>query len=164
MNRAIRVGLFIAAFFAWFAGLVPGANANPQANQCTAESGTGSYGFTLTGVLIASTGPVPIAAVGRASVDVSGHVTGTEARSVGGGFANETLSGTITVNPDCTGSMTLEFFENGALVRTSVLSTVSVNKQRELQMMQSSLTLPNGVSVPVVVTVNAKKIFTREDD
>src|SRR5215469_6984632 len=56
-------------------------------------------------------GPVPIAAVGRASVDAAGNVTGTEARSVAGGYAEETLSGTISVNPDCTGSMTIRFYE-----------------------------------------------------
>ena len=160
MKRAIHFVMFATIFSILLAGVAPLA----QANQCTAQNAAGAYGFTLTGVLITSTGPVPIAAVGRASVDISGHVTGTEARSVGGGFANETLSGTVTVNPDCTGSMTINFYEAGQLVRTSVLSIVFVNNQRELQMVQSSLTLPNGVSLPVVITVNAKKIFTDQDD
>jgi hypothetical protein len=133
-----------------------------QAGQCTVPGAAGTYGFTLTGVLITPNGPVPIAAVGRASVETSGHVSGTEARSVGGGFANETLSGTLSVNPDCTGSLTVNFYEAGQLVRTSVLSTISVDNQRELRMVQSSLTLPNGVSVPVVVTVNAKKVFVED--
>ena len=121
-------------------------------------------GFTITGVVIPPAGSVPIAAVGRSSVDGSGHVTGTEARNVGGGFASETLSGTFNVNPDCTGTLTLNFYEAGQLVRTSVLSVVSVNNQKELQMVQSSLTLPNGVNVPVVVTANAKKTFTEQED
>jgi hypothetical protein len=160
MKRAIRFVVFATLFAILLASVAPLA----QANQCTAQNAAGAYGFTLTGVLITSTGPVPIAAVGRASVDISGHVTGTEARSVGGGFANETLSGTVTVDPDCTGSMTMNFYETGQLVRTSVLSIVFVNNQRELQMVQSSLTLPNGVSLPVVITVDAKKIFTDQDD
>jgi hypothetical protein len=160
MKRAIHFVVFATLFAILLVSVAPLA----QANQCTAQNAAGAYGFTLTGVLLTSTGPVPIAAVGRASVDISGHVTGTEARSVGGGFANETLSGTVTVNPDCTGSMTINFCEAGQLVRTSVLSIVFVNNQRELQMVQSSLTLPNGVSLPVVITVNAKKIFTDQDD
>lgn len=160
MKRIIQF-LLLGAF-----SLAAAAVATPvaEADQCTALKAAGNYGFTLTGVLITTGGPVPIAAVGRASVDISGHVTGTEARSVGGGFANETLSGTITVNPDCTGSMNVNFYEAGQLVRTSVLSIVFVNNQQELQMVQSSLTLPNGANVPVVVTVNAKKIFTDQED
>jgi hypothetical protein len=153
MKRAIHFVVFATLFAILLVSVAPLA----QANQCTAQNAAGAYGFTLTGVLLTSTGPVP-------SVDISGHVTGTEARSVGGGFANETLSGTVTVNPDCTGSMTINFCEAGQLVRTSVLSIVFVNNQRELQMVQSSLTLPNGVSLPVVITVNAKKIFTDQDD
>ena len=130
-----------------------------QAHECTALGAAGKYGFTLTGVLITSTGAVPAAATGKATVDISGHVTGSESRSVGGGYAEETLSGTLTVNADCTGVMTLEFFEDGTLARTSVLSVVFVNNQSELQMVQKSLTLPNGATVPVVITANAKKQF-----
>jgi hypothetical protein len=130
------------------------------AHGCTNMEAAGKYGFTLTGVLITATGAVPAAAVGKAIVDTSGHVTGSEARSVGGGYAEETLSGTLTVNSDCTGTLTLEFFEAGTLVRTSVLSVVFVNNQTELQMVQKSLTLPNGAAVPVVITAVAKKQFT----
>jgi hypothetical protein len=130
-----------------------------QAHECSMLGAAGKYGFTLTGVLITSTGAVPVAAVGKATVDVSGHVTGSESRSVGGDYAEETMSGTLTVNSDCTGTMTVEFFENGALARTSVLSLVFVNGQMELQMAQKSLTLPNGITVPVVITAIAKKQF-----
>ena len=126
-------------------------------HECSMARAAGTYGFTLTGVLITSTGTIPVAAVGKATVDVSGHVTGGESRSVGGDYAEETMSGTLTVNSDCTGTMTVEFFENGALVRTSVLNVVFVNDQMELQMVQKSLTLPNGAMVPVVITANAKK-------
>ena len=130
-----------------------------QAHECTMLGATGKYGFTLTGVLITPTGAVPAAAVGKAIVDTSGHVTGSESRSVGGEYAEETLSGTLALHSDCTGTMTLEFFEDGALARTSVLSVVFVNGQTELQMVQKSLTLPDGTAVPVVITANAKKQF-----
>ena len=130
-----------------------------EAHECSTMGAAGRYGFTLTGVLITSTGAVPVAAVGKATVDVSGHVTGGESRSVGGDYAEETMSGTLVVNSDCTGTMTVEFFENGALVRTSVLNVVFVNGQTELQMVQKSLTLPDGTTVPVVITANAKKQF-----
>jgi hypothetical protein len=95
-----------------------------------------NFGFTLTGVVILPTGPVPIAAVGRAALEASGNVTGTESRSVGGGFADETFTGTYTVNADCTGTATLKFYESGQLVRTSVLSIVFDSSAREIRMVQ----------------------------
>jgi len=50
------------------------------------------------------------------------------------------------------------------LVRTSVLSLVFDNNQREIRMVQKSLTLPNGTALPVVITVEARKMFTQDDD
>lgn len=156
MKRIIQAVMFLGILTAAMVAPAPIA----AAHGCTNLQAAGNYGFTLTGVLITSTGAVPAAAVGKAIVDTSGHVTGSEARSVGGGYAEETLSGTLTVNSDCTGTLTLEFFEAGTLVRTSVLSVVFVNNQTELQMVQKSLTLPNGATVPVVITAAAKKLFT----
>ncbi len=155
----VRTSLGII-LFATLAGMAPAANAR----SCSLAGTAGKYGFTLTGVVILPTGPVPIAAVGRASLDAAGNASGAESRSVGGGFADETFTGTYTVNPDCTGTATIDFFESGQLVRTSVLSLVFDNNQREIRMVQKSLTLPNNVSLPVVITVEARRIFSEEDD
>ena len=124
----------------------------------------GKYGFTLTGTVILPTGPVPIAAVGRAVLEANGNVKGTESRSVGGGFADETFAGTYTLNSDCTGSATIAFYESGQLVRTSVLSLVFDDHEREIRMVQKSLELPNGTFLPVVITVEARKILEEDED
>lgn len=116
------------------------------------------YGFTLTGTLLLPTGPVPGGAVGRVTLDAQGNASGTEARNVGGGFAYETLKGTFAVNPDCTGTATVQFFESGNLVRTSVIATVWDDNANELRFIQESLVLPDGTNVPVVVTGEARKI------
>lgn len=128
------------------------------AAQCSLHKGAGTYGFTLNGVVILPTGPVPIAAVGKAVLDSSGSASGTESRSVGGDFADETFTGTFSVNPDCTGSATLNFYEAGQLVRTSVLSLVFDDRQHEIRMVQKSLQLPTGAFLPVVITVEARSI------
>jgi len=114
--------------------------------------------------VILPTGAVPIAAVGAATVDANGNVTGIEARTVGGEYADETMRGTLTVNADCTGSMTVNFYETGQLVRTSILSIVFDDNQREVRMVQKSLQLPNGAFLPVVITVEGKKSFTEDED
>ena len=81
---------------------------------------------------------------------------------MGGGFADETFTGTLTVNPDCTGATTIKFFESGVLARTSVLSLVFDDNMKELRLVQKSLTLPDGTNVPVVITVEAEKMFPSE--
>ena len=147
-----------------FAALVVMVPTAAQAGQCSLGNAAGKYGFTLSGILIVSTGPIPVAAVGRAVLDAAGNASGTESRSIGGGFADETFTGTYTVNPDCTGAATLHFYEAGQLVRTSVLSIVFDNNEREIRMVQKSLQLPNGAFLPVVITVEARKIFTEDED
>jgi len=151
------MGLFLLATFV---GGVPAA----RAHSCSTQKAAGDYGFTLTGVILTSSGSIPAAAVGRATVDVSGHVTGSEARSVAGGYADETLTGTLTVNSDCTGSMTLNFYEAGTLARTSVLSVAFVDNKQALRMVQKSFTLPNVANLPVVITAEAKRTFIDQLD
>ena len=54
--------------------------------------------------LILPSGPAPVAAVGLVTFELNGNVTGSQDRSVGGAFAHETITGTFTVNRDCTSS------------------------------------------------------------
>jgi hypothetical protein len=137
--------------------LVPAAQAD---DSCSTAKAAGDWGFTLTGMLLTPTGAVPAAAVARGTIDAEGNVTSaTEARNVGGGFANETITGSWTVNSDCTGTLTINAYESGKLVRTSVLSLVFVDNMREVLMVQQSLTLPDGTTLPVVVTVEGKRAF-----
>ena len=91
-------------------------------------------------------------------MDAEGNVTGTEARNLGGGYAEETLSGNWTVNADCTGTATVSFYEAGHLLRVSVVTIVFDENSKEVRMVQKSLTLPDGTEVPVVVTVEGRKI------
>jgi hypothetical protein len=125
--------------------------------RCSTKSVAGDWGLTLTGTILLPTGAVPAAAVVNASVDRDGNSTGTEGRNVGGGYADETLAGSWTVNPDCTGSLTVNFYESGQLVRTSVLTIVFDDNSKQVRMVQKSLTLPDGTQLPVVITVQGRK-------
>jgi hypothetical protein len=132
------------------------------AETCSNAKAAGQWGFTLTGTLILPTGLVPGAAVGRFRVDAAGNVSGTEARNVGGGFANETITGSWTVNSDCTVTLNVNIYESGVLVRTSVLAGVLVDNSSKIRAVQESLALPDGTTIPVVITVEGNKLF-RED-
>jgi hypothetical protein len=148
-----RTTLGIISFAVLLAGLTPVAHSS----TCSTATVAGNWGFTLTGTLLPSTGPILGAATGRVTADADGNVSGTEARSVGGSYANETAAGKWTVRPDCTGTLHIKFYESGQLVRTSVTSIVFDNNAMEFRMVQKSLTLPDGTKVPVVVTIDGKK-------
>lgn len=93
----------------------------------------GTLGFTTTGALILPTGPAPVGAVGIMTFDLSGNATGSQDRSVGGAFAHETLSGTLTISADCAVSLIADVFDNsGNLVRTSKIDGVLVNNGKQV--------------------------------
>jgi len=153
----------VVAAFA-FALVTAGSAIPSRAGQCSTTKGAGSYAFTLSRTLIIPTiGPVPIAAVGRADLKADGTVSGTEARNVGGQYADETFKGTFSINADCTGTTTINFYEQGQLVRISVLSTIQDDDNNEIRMVQESLTLPNGEVLPAILTVDARRIDRNED-
>ncbi len=135
------------------AGLAPAA----RAATCSTAIAAGDWAFTLNGILILPTGPVSIAGIIRGTADISGNVAGTEARNVGGGFGDETLTGSWTIKADCTGTATVSAYKSGQLVRTGVLSIVFDDNGKQVRMVQQSLILPDGTQVPVVATVEGRK-------
>ena len=161
MNRNISASMLMILSIATLSiSIAPTAQA--QDNSCSTAKAAGDWGFTLSGTILLPTGPVPVAGVVKASVDAQGNATtATESRSVGKGFANETLTASWTVNSDCTGTLTVNAFESGGLVRISVLSLVFVDNMREVLMVQQSLTQqPGGAILPVVITATGKRVFT----
>ena len=162
MNLNIaRSALVILSIATLHMSLAPAVRA--QDNSCSTAKAAGEWGFTLSGTILLPTGPVPAAAVVRASIDTQGNATSaTENRNVGGDFANETLTASWTVNSDCTGTLTVNAYESGVLVRTSVLSLVFVGNMREVLLVQQSLRLPGGATVPVVITADGKRLFTQQ--
>jgi len=162
MNRKIaRSTLVILSIATLVITLAPAGQA--QDNSCSTAKAAGDWGFTLSGTILLPTGPVPAAAVARGSFDTQGKgnaTTATEARNVGGDFANETVTASWTVDSDCTGTLMVNAYEAGVLVRISVLSLVFVDNMREVLAVQQSLTLPGGATLPVVITATGKRVFT----
>jgi hypothetical protein len=154
-RNIVRATLLLISLATVSIGLAPAA----QAATCSTATTAGNWGATLTGTLILPTGPVPVGAVVNATLDLQGNATGTEGRSVGGQYADETFSGNVTVKEDCTGTATLKFYgAAGELVRTSELTIVFDDNSKEMRMVQKSLMLPDGVTqLPVVITVDGKK-------
>src|SRR5215469_800483 len=111
MNRTTVRASTIAILALVLAVAIPAA----YGQTCSTAKAAGTYGFKLAGSLLPPTGPVLGAGVGRVTADARGNLAGGEARNVGGGFANETLSGTWTVNLDCTGTAAFSVYASGTL-------------------------------------------------
>ena len=152
MKTTKVIALMMASIFI----VVPGLHA-----ACSTASIAGRFGFTTTG-FIPEVGPV--AATGIFTQDASGNITGTQTRSLNGGVADETFTGTATVNSDCTGTDTVQVFQDGSLVRTTTLHVVYDDNGREARAIFTSLVLPNGVSLPSIIIIEARKLFSREAD
>jgi hypothetical protein len=83
-----------------------------EVKECSNATLQGSFGYTSTGTLLTSIVPPPLAGpfaeVGRQTFDGKGNTDATGTLSANGNiFTKVTFQGTYTVNPDCTGSMTL---------------------------------------------------------
>ena len=128
---------------------------------CTSATAAGTFGFTTTGTLILSNvGPAPVAAVGSITFQLNGDVSGSQDRSVGGAFAHETITGTLTVNPDCTTVLLANVYDNnGNLVRTSTIDGVIVNNGKEIRaIFESVVAKPSGAVLPAILTIEAVRI------
>ena len=76
--------------------------------------------------------------------------------------AAEDISGTFTVNRDCTVTGTINVLVNGELQRTAVIGGVydtNLNHGRDIF---QSLTLANGTNVPVVLSAEAARLFPED--
>ncbi len=124
---------------------------------CSDRAGAGQWGYILTGTLVLPTGAVPVAIVGRLTIDAAGNFSGTQTNSSG---APATVKGTITVNSDCTGTQTVSVYDqSGNVNNTAVLALVLVDNGRETRGVFTSFKLPNGASLPAFITLDAKKQF-----
>jgi hypothetical protein len=86
--------------------LLPDATIS-QASACTNATIVGAYGLTATGAIFAPNGArADIALLGRTLYDGQGGLTGIQIDSTNGTLERDTLAGTYTVRPDCTGSET----------------------------------------------------------
>jgi hypothetical protein len=91
---------------------------------CSLKRLAGHWGHSYSGTIV---GLGPAVAVGSITVNADGSFSGSQTRSFNGDVEDETLDGTITANPDCTGVTTVNVYLNGALERTTTLNIVWTN-------------------------------------
>ena len=150
--KTTKLLVTVMALFA----MVPGLHA-----ACSKAGVEGKWGFSTNGSIPAIG---PVAATGLFNQDISGNITGSQTRSLNGDIADETFTGTATVNSDCSGTDTIQVFENGSLVRTTTLHVVYDDDAREARAVLTSLVLPDGTSLPTIITIEARRVISRKAD
>jgi hypothetical protein len=133
-----------------------------EAGHCSNAGQAGRWAYTYTGTIFTQNGPLPAASVGRYNQDEAGNITGSQTRSVAGNSGVEDITGNVTVNKDCTATATIDVLVNGQLQRSAVLALVYDNNGNHARMIFQSLTLPAGTNVPVVITLDANRLFPRD--
>jgi hypothetical protein len=133
-----------------------------EASHCSTAAAAGKWAYTYTGTIFTQNGPLPAASVGRFSQDLAGNLTGSQTRSVAGMSGVEDISGTVSVNKDCTGTATISVFVNGQLQRTAVLAIAFDTNMNHGRGIFESLVLPDGTNVPVVITSDNSRVFPKD--
>jgi hypothetical protein len=107
MKRSIARTLTIAAVTALALALSPTAKAEDKG--CSNASLRGTFAYTSTGFITAPPAFAgPFAEAGTQVFDGKGGTTGAVTLSQNGNILPVTIAGTYTVNPDCTGTFTLQ--------------------------------------------------------
>jgi hypothetical protein len=66
------------------------------------------------------------------------------------------------VNRDCTATATINVLVAGVLQRTAVLALVYDTNTNHARMIFQSLKLPDGTNIPVVITIDANRLISKE--
>jgi len=161
MNQRIARSIFLTPCLA-FVFSVAFAPLQAEASHCSTAATAGKWAYTYTGTIFTQNGPLPAASVGHFSADAAGNITGSQVRSVAGNSGVEDISGTASVNKDCTATATISVFVNGQLQRTAVLAIAYDNNMNHARGIFESLVLPDGTNVPVVITSDNTRVFSRD--
>jgi hypothetical protein len=114
-RSAIAKTFTIAAVTALALGTAPTAKANDKG--CNKTTLLGTFAYTSTGFITAPPALAgPFAEAGTQTFDGNGTTTATATLSQNGNILPVTVAGTYTVNPDCTGTFTLQVSPIGITV------------------------------------------------
>jgi hypothetical protein len=94
-----------------------------QAQTCTNSSLNGTYFYLLDGTIATAGGNASYVELGKLIADGSGAVSGGSTASVAGSIATYSLSGSYTVQGNCTGTLTLSV--NSQFAETITFQIVS---------------------------------------
>ena len=154
-HKVVSATLLMICLAAMYMGLAQAA----QAETCSTAKAAGKWGFTTNGTVV---GIGPRDSLGIFTLDEAGNLLNAKATSsLNGSVTDEKFSGTYTVNPDCTGKLSIQIFDlPGNKILAATLDLVFDNNVRELRGLFTSAVLPNGTPLGTVITVQGKRVFS----
>jgi len=124
--------------------------AEDEDHRCSLRSVSGTFGYVVTGI---RNGVGPVAGAGELTFHQDGTISdGKQTVSFGGVIADETYSGTFTVNSDCSGSFTVDVASPIA-PRTSHVDLVWVDDGNGAKAIFTD--------AGTILTADAKRLFPR---
>ena len=148
--RTGLVGLFAMMLIASLAVTV-----HADDDHCSLKRAAGKWSFTDNGTVI---GVGPRVAVGILTLDSAGNVSNRMATSsLNGAVAQETFSGTYTVNPDCTGTIKVTISSAGVELFVINLNSAFDSDMKHIRAIFTSVVEPNGTSLPTVIALEGHK-------
>lgn len=149
-----RFGIIIAAV------LVSAVSSLAQTKRCSQASVAGNWAYTYNGTVFAPDAAL-IAAVGHYHQDAKGNVIGSQTHTLAGQTEVEDITATTTVNSNCTGSATINVYLEGTLLRTTTVNIAYDGNENHVRMIFTSLTLSDGTVLPVVATLDGRRVSTQ---
>ena len=161
MKCKIATTTLLSSAIALFCLTAAAASQSTQQGSCSDATVAGKFGYTSNGSLI---GIGPVAAAGIVAFDGKGKLSGHQTRSVNGDVADETFQGAYQVNSDCTMNELIEVYESGQLVRTSTVLVIIQDNGNSGSAIFTKIALPDGTVLPSALTLDAKRLFPRDED
>lgn len=130
-------------------------------STCSPSSVAGKWGYSETGTVYGPNGPVPYSSLGNFTLDSDGNYSGSRTASAGGVIQKAAFTGHATVNANCTGTLTIYFYNpvTNAPINTVSKNLVFLNNSTEARALVTSVVLPDGITtVQTVLTTDAKKM------
>jgi len=152
--KIARTGFVVAFAACMLLSAVATAHAD-DGHRCSLARASGKWSFTDDGTVV---GVGPRTAVGILALDAAGNVSnGVATSSLNGAVANETFSGTYTVNSDCTGSISVQIFASGTPTLAVTLNIAFDADMRHLRGIFTSVTTPTGAVLPTVINLDGRR-------
>ena len=155
--RTLKATLAMASLGLLCVGFVTAA----QAQGCSASQVAGKWAFWTNGTV---NGLGPRVSAGIFTLDTSGGVLHGKATSslTGVGVASELFSGTYSVNPDCSGELTVDITDtSGNKLFTVSAATYFDAGGQEMRAIFTSIVAPNGAALTSEIVLEARKIGER---
>lgn len=152
MMHKIGRATFLLSFVMVLVNLSPSAHAQ----HCSSAQAAGNYAFSDSGQVI-NVGPR--AAVGLITFNAAGQIHGQVTASLNGGITQMRLSGTYTVNPDCSGAANFgEFDQAGNPILTATVFIAWDDNMQHARFIFTSVVLADGPSLSIAVNGEARKL------